>query len=214
LGDNLRGAKDYYNTVMKHMSLISEMKKNSKSLLYANIVLNNLNLDQVMHIINANKRIGWKSTIGLYHHLTETTNQDKELELFATIRLENLIKQLDGNPDILNLNSFIRGILPFLKNERYIPCPFISSPRLMTRTTIMENGDVHLCWGNPIGNLYKQSLEDIFNSQDYRNLLKDYSTCKGCWTTCYTQRYLLIHPQSLSEIINNLTKILKIRLNK
>ncbi len=212
LGDNLRGAEHFSDTVLNHMELIAQRRKRSKSLLYVNIVLNNLNLEQVPDLIASAKSLGWKSTIGLYHHLTETTREDDELSVKPGPRLDALLKFLDGNPDILNLNSFIRGIDPFLRQERHTPCPFVASPFWMTRTTIMENGDVHLCYGEPIGNIVTTPLEDIFSSPAYQQRLESYSSCTGCWTTCYTQRYLLIHPRSPRDFFSNIKKMTKLKL--
>jgi hypothetical protein len=71
----------------------------------------------------------------------------------------------------------------------------------------MENGDVHLCYGSPIGNLFETDLDHIFSDEKYHQRLQDYQSCHGCWTTCYTQRYLLIHPCSFRELIDNVKKV-------
>ena len=210
-GDILRGAKDFSTTVLSHMEMISKMRESSRSLLYCNIVLSHLNLDQVPELIATAKGIGWKATIGLYHHLTETTRTDDDLSVRPGERLNRLVAFLDNNPDILNLNAFIRGIEPFVSRGHTTPCPFVASRFLVSRTTIMENGDLHLCWGGPIGNLLTQTLRDIFSSETYRQRLAEYQTCRGCWTTCYTQRYLLIHPRSLREVLNNSRKIMRMQ---
>jgi MoaA/NifB/PqqE/SkfB family radical SAM enzyme len=75
----------------------------------------------------------------------------------------------------------------------------------------MENGDVHLCKGNPIGNVFNQSLKDIFSSYEYQRRLDEYSRCEGCWTTCYTQRYLLVRPKSVSQAVTNIKKLTNTR---
>jgi MoaA/NifB/PqqE/SkfB family radical SAM enzyme len=210
-GDHLRGVRDFSGTVLRHMEMISALRGTSRSLLYANIVLSDLNLDEVPELIAAAKRIGWKSTIGLYHHLTETTRDDDDLSVRPGERLSKLLAFLDGNPDILNLNAFVRGIDPFIRQGQTTPCPFVASRFLSTRTTIMENGDLHLCWGGPVGNLFTQSMQEIFASETYHQRLTEYETCRGCWTTCYTQRYLLIHPRSLMEGLNNARKIIRMQ---
>jgi len=76
---------------------------------------------------------------------------------------------------------------------------------------VMENGDVHLCWGGPIGNLLSQPLEEIFASDLYQERLLQYRQCRGCWTTCYTQRHLLLHPRSFDEFRDNLIKMVHLR---
>jgi len=189
------------------MKLLSQLRGNSKSLLYANIVLNNLNLDQVPELIKRARDLGWKTTIGLYHTLTTTTRTDEEMRLLPGKRLDNIIEFLDGNQDILNLNSFIRGIKPFIESHSNEICPFVDSKFLSTRTTIMENGDVHLCYGAPIGNIFQNNLKEIFNSEEYKQRLDSYRLCQGCWTTCYTQRYLLVHPRSIKELYENFKKV-------
>jgi len=75
----------------------------------------------------------------------------------------------------------------------------------------MENGDLHLCWGGAIGNLFTHSMAEIFSSELYRQRLEEYRTCRGCWTTCYTQRYLLVHPRSPGEALNNGCKIIRMQ---
>lgn len=207
LGDSLRGVKDHATTVMNHMKWLAAHRNGSSSLLYANIVLNNLNLDQVPDLIARIRDMGWKVTIGLYHTLTATTRKDDALQLRPGKRLEKVLKLLEGNPDILNLDAFIRGIGPFIEGRQRKICAFLDSQGLSTRTTIMENGDVHLCYGAPIGNICVSSLRQIFSGRQYRERLRQYRQCPGCWTTCYTQRYLLIHPRSWRDIKDHWNKL-------
>lgn len=207
LGDRLRGVPHYSDTVLRHMEWISTNRGNSKSLLYANIVINDLNLDQVPQLIRRANDIGWKTTIGLYHTLTESTRYDETLKLRSGRRLNVLLEHLRNNPEILNLNTYINGVSSYVNGNPIHFCAFVDAPVLATRTTIMEDGAVHLCYGGPIGNLFEQSLESIFNSQEYTDHLHNYRSCQGCWTTCYTQRYLLIHPKSLKEFFHNIKKI-------
>ena len=211
LGDNLRGVKDFASTVLGHMSWLSENRGTSRSLLYANIVLNNMNLEQVPELVKRANDIGWKTTIGMYHSLTSTTRTDDELRIRPGKKLEKILQFLDGNHEILNLNSYITGIKGFIEGVKPNFCAFVDAPALVTRTTIMENGDLHLCYGGPIGNLLEQNLHEIFSGQSYQERVSEYRTCEGCWTTCYTQRYLLIHPRSVRELYNNIMKVRGLR---
>jgi MoaA/NifB/PqqE/SkfB family radical SAM enzyme len=213
MGDEIRGVKNYSGIVSERMKAITEMRRQiqnngqKKSLLYANTVVSNKNIDQVPDIIAHVKKLGWKSTIGMYHTLTFSTRYDEEMVVQPGERLEKLMKFLTGNPDVMNLDSFLAGIVPYVENPNLNWCPFVESPYLSTRTTIMENGDVHLCKGNPIGNVFRQSLRDIFSSYEYQQRLQEYRQCSGCWTTCYTQRYLLVRPKSVGEAVGNLRKL-------
>jgi hypothetical protein len=196
------------------MKWLSEHRNGSKSLLYANIVLNDLNLDQVPDLIQRSRDLDWKVTIGLYHTLTATTRSDDELRLRPGNRLDKLLRLLEDNTDIMNLNSFIKGIEPFLAGKQRIICAFVDSPVLSTRVTIMENGDVHLCYGAPIGNIFDNQLDKIFSGESYHHRLQEYRGCRGCWTTCYAQRYLLVHPASFGELVDNLRKVRETRVVK
>ena len=213
LGDNLRGSTNFSETVLRHMAWLSKKRRSSgsSSLLYANIVLNNLNLDQVPELIRRAVDLGWKTTIGVYHNLTRTTRADDELRLRPGIRLDRTIDFLLGNPNILNLDVFIAGIPEFVKTGRSSVCAFVDAPVLATRTTVMEDGNVHLCFGPPIGNLFDGSMEDIFRSRTYRDRLETYKSCSGCWTTCYTQRLLLIRPDSIRMLRNHFSSLLSLR---
>jgi MoaA/NifB/PqqE/SkfB family radical SAM enzyme len=215
IGDELRGVKHFADVVSDRMRLITELRRRiqknvrRKSLLYANTVISDRNLDQVPDIVAHVKSLGWKSTIGMYHTLTFSTRYNDDMIVRPGPRLDNVIRFLDGNPDILNLDAFIRGIPPYVEDPNLNWCPFVKSPYLSTRTTIMENGDVHLCKGNPIGNVFRQSLKEIFSSYEYRKRIDEYKSCNGCWTTCYTQRYLLVRPKSIGEAVKNVRKLSK-----
>jgi len=214
VGDYLRGVKNFSDTVLNHMKWLTANRNGSKSLLYANIVLNNLNLDQVPELIQRARDMDWKITIGLYHTLTTTTRSDDELRLRPGGQFEKVLGFLESNPDIMNLNSFIKGIEPFIAGNQKKICAFVDSPVLATRVTIMENGDVHLCYGSPIGNIFAANLDEIFSSNRYQQRLQEYRNCRGCWTTCYTQRYLLVHPSSFKELVDNLQKVSRTRGGK
>lgn len=207
LGDHLRGAKDFSSTVLQHMEWLSKNRGNSKSLLYANIVMNDLNLQQVPELIRLATELGWKTTIGMYHSLTPTTRTDDTLQLKPGKHLDAVLNFLENNPEILNLNSYITGISNYVRCKRIDFCAFVDAPVLATRITVMEDGEVHLCWGKSIGNLFQNSLDEIFTSHEYKNRIQEYRSCNGCWTTCYTQRYLLVHPRSINEFIDNIKKV-------
>ncbi|MCB0832397.1 MAG: radical SAM protein [Bacteroidetes bacterium] len=213
IGDDLRGCKDYAETVTDRMKMITDMRRSiqkkskKRSLLYANTVISNKNIDQIPDILAHVKSLGWRSTIGLYHTLTFSTRYDDDMVIQPGERLDKLIKFLTGNPDIMNLESFVKGIAPYIENPKLGWCPFVESPYLSTRTTIMENGDVHLCKGNPIGNVFRESLKSIFDGYEYRQRLEEYKKCDGCWTTCYTQRYLMVRPKSVTEARANVAKL-------
>lgn len=212
-GAYLRGVKRHPEIVLSNMRKITDRKKelDSSSFTYVNCVLSAKNLFQVPDIIQASKDAGWEVTIGLYHSLLDTTKVDDEMKITDAEALHQTIDFLKGNPQILNLDSFIEEIPRILHNDFPDFCPFVDGKRTATRLTIMHNGEVHLCKGDAIGNLFEQDLEDIMASDQYRKTLEEYSTCDGCWSSCYTQKYLLFHPQNFSQIFAHSKKLLNLK---
>ena len=212
-GDYLRGVKDHADTVLGNMKKITALKKElgSSSFTYANCVLSAKNLEQVPDIIKASKDAGWEVTIGLYHSLLDTTKEDDEMKITDTETLQKTIDFLSDNPAILNLNSFIEGIPRIINNDFPDFCPFMDGKRTATRLTIMHNGEVHLCKGDAIGNLLEQDLDEIIKSKKYENLLVEYTSCEGCWSSCYTQKYLLFHPQNFKQMLEHGKKLLNLK---
>ena len=214
IGDNLRGVPHFSETVLGNMEIIARLKRqmHSRSLLYVNIVLNNLNMEHIPEIICRISERGWDASVGLYHTLTTSTKKDKELFPVPGSDLEPLISYLIRHPRVLTLDPFLQGIPVFLEGNGFKKyCPYLASPVLSTRLLIMENGDVHLCKGNPIGNMLKQDLREMFSGEAYSQRLEEYKRCAGCWTSCYIQRYLLLHPGSMSEIFSNIKKVYRAR---
>ncbi|UCE17899.1 MAG: radical SAM protein [Gemmatimonadota bacterium] len=214
VGDDLRGVPEFSRTVLKHMEVISEMRRDlrSHSLLYVNIVLNNLNMDQIPEMIHHIAAKGWDVTVGLYHTVTSSTKNDEALRPVLGQDLDRLIAYLIDHPRILTLKPFLQGIKVFLDGNGFKKhCPFLTSPLLATRLTIMETGDVHLCRGEPIGNILKHELREIFSDRAYTQRLSEYRRCSGCWTSCYIQRSLLLHPRTPKEFLSNMKKVLRAR---
>jgi MoaA/NifB/PqqE/SkfB family radical SAM enzyme len=211
LGDDLRGTPGFSKTVLKHMAWLSKNRGGSASLLYVNVVINNMNIGQVPEILTRAREMGWCTTVGLYHNLTATTRHDSELSLRPGPELDGLISFLEKDRELLNLPSWIAGIRPFIHGERTGSCAFTDAPVLATRSTIMEDGSIHLCYGEPIGNLLTEPLGSIFRGEAYKKRLIEYRGCRGCWTTCYTQRYLLVHPGNLRELGQNLKSVMRVK---
>ncbi len=213
LGDDLRGVADFSATVTDRMRRIARIRANSasRSLLYANIVINNRNLEQVPRLLKVIAECGWQATVGLYHTLTKTTRQDDELILRPGPSLSRVLRLISQSPIVLNLKSFVRGIEQAARGNYPRSCPYLDAPLLSTRTVIMEDGQVYLCRGEPIGNIFQQDLSEIFSGPAYRERLDEYRHCPGCWASCYAERYLLFHPPSFGDLMDTLLKVYHLR---
>lgn len=213
LGDNLRGVQDFSATVIDRMKRIARIRASSqsKSLLYTNIVINNRNLEQVPRLLETVAQCGWRATVGLYHTLTKTTREDNQLILRPGPALGPLLQLICRSPVILNLKSFVRGIQQAARGNYPRFCPYLDAPLLSTRTVIMEDGEVYLCRGETIGNIFRQDLMEIFSGEAYRRRLEEYRHCRGCWASCYAQRYLLFHPPSFEDLMDTVLKVYRVR---
>jgi MoaA/NifB/PqqE/SkfB family radical SAM enzyme len=213
LGDDLRGVSDFAATVTDRMRRIARLRArgSARSLLYANVVINNRNIHQVPRLLDLISDCGWLATVGLYHTLTETTRSDGELILRPSSHLEDTLASIMAHPAVLNLKSFVRGIRSAAAKRYPRFCPYLDAPVLSTRTVIMEDGEVYLCRGRSIGNLFRQNLEEIFTGQAYRQRLREYRSCSGCWASCYAERYLLFHPPHFEDLLDTVRKVHRLR---
>ena len=213
LGDDLRGVSDFAPTVTDRMRRIARLKAQSgaRSLLYANVVINNRNLHQVPQLLDRISECGWQATVGLYHTLTETTKTDEELILRPGPGLRETLGRIKAHPALLNLSAFVRGIESAAAGRYPRFCPYLDAPVLSTRTVVMEDGEVYLCRGGSIGNLFRQDLREIFSGPAYRQRLQEYRTCPGCWASCYAERYLLFHPPNVEDFLDTVRKVHRLR---
>jgi MoaA/NifB/PqqE/SkfB family radical SAM enzyme len=213
LGDDLRGVADFASTVTDRMRRIARLKArmSSRSLLYANVVINNRNLPQVPRLLDRIGECGWQASVGLYHTLTETTRTDEDLILRPGPRLEEVLDRIMAHPAVLNLNAFVRGIRSAAAGRYPRFCPYLDAPVLSTRTVIMEDGQVYLCRGGSIGNLFDEDLGTIFTGELYRQRLREYRRCPGCWASCYAERYLLFHPPNVEDFLDTVRKVYRLR---
>jgi len=199
LGDDLRGGEGVAERVLANMRALSEIKARcgSPSVLYANTVLNERNLEQVPEILDAVARCGWRSSIGSYHDLTLHTRRDGDLFLRPGPRLRDLVDELLRRPGITTHPTMLRGIPRFAAGEMPKLCAYLDAPVLATRLLVRENGDLYLCKGKAIGNLLREPLGAIFSTKAYRERLEEYRACPGCWNNCYTQKLLMVKPPSV-----------------
>jgi len=213
IGDDIRGVPDHSSVVLKNMEKIAQEKekRGSHSLLYVNCVLSEKNLKQVPKIIQTAQNIGWKTSIGLYQTMTPTTQYDDDMVIRDQESFLKVVEFLQSSPDILNLPTFIEGLPRVLSQDYPDSCPFIDGKRTATRLTIMENGDIYLCYGEKIGNILQDNLENILKGQEYHLRLAEYSQCQGCWSSCFTQKYLLLHPQNIKQLVRHAESLFNLR---
>ena len=90
---------------------------------------------------------------------------------------------IEDNEDMSEAYKLYLGLYSgWLDGTVRLPC---YSPR--SGVIIMPDGDVHLCQGKEVvlGNLYQQSLSEIWHSKRTRGIQEQYRWCNGCWMNCH-----------------------------
>jgi len=95
-------------------------------------------------------------------------------------------------------NRFIKYYNKWLDGEMKLNCYSIRS-----LLSILPDGDVSLCQGKNIilGNLYKTSLSDIWNSEETIKTQKKNKHCNGCFLSCQRPVDIAIDKSPLKWII-------------
>jgi MoaA/NifB/PqqE/SkfB family radical SAM enzyme len=194
--DYLRCGKTVSKTVIKHMKMITEMKRKSgsNSSLGVNTVLSNVNLHQVPKIIKFVNKMGWTLT---FQPACVTSNVGymgvDKIKLTPSKKLDWTIQyMLDHLDQIIASKGYVELIPKFVAGSCPSMCPYTNR---MTPYgfDVIYNGDVLLC-DKIIGNLYEQGLNEIFTSENLEKIKKKFLKCEGCLIYCLIERVLMTNP--------------------
>ncbi|MDP8240492.1 MAG: radical SAM protein [Candidatus Hatepunaea meridiana] len=212
VADRLRGGKNVAEKVMRNMELINKENKKRKNPIPTgvNVVISKLNLHQVPEILDYIESLGWSADVDIYRWASDNQREMDELKLTYSNELEKVLERVRKSPVVFTPRWLIDGFQAYLNEDFPKKCPYLDSPSLGSKFYIGHNGDVKVCIGDAVGNLFTQSLEQIFKSDVWRDRLNDFMNCPGCWNTCYTPSATVL---SLSSF-NDLIKILKIDRKK
>jgi MoaA/NifB/PqqE/SkfB family radical SAM enzyme len=188
VADKLRGARDVAKIVMRGMEeLDRQNRKRGKPILTAvNVVVNQQNLHQVPEIIEYIERLGWKVYIDVYRWSSTNHNEVEFLKIKDFEKLNEVFTIVKKSPVVLTPRWLINGFDRYLKDDFPKKCPYLDSPTFGSKFFVHPNGDVKVCIGEEIGNILKQSPEEIFTSEKWEKFIEDFKDCQGCWNACYT----------------------------
>jgi MoaA/NifB/PqqE/SkfB family radical SAM enzyme len=102
-----------------------------------------------------------------------------------TNRIPEIIKEFSENYDFLVLYNQWRG--GHVKMRCY---------SILDSTVVLPNGDVPICQnlGLMIGNVFNQSLDEIFNGAETQKLQKDYvHNCNQCWLNFHRKYDVILY---------------------
>lgn len=188
VADDIRQAQQVSNTVMKNIDKINERNKHLKQPIktFINIVISQKNLHQIKEIIEYVEKIGWNFNIDIYRFSSKSHRENESMKLAEYKQIKELIDHVKKSPNLKTPFWLYDGYEAYLKDDFKKICPYLNSPTFGSKFFIQPNGDVKVCIGDPIGNLYTQSPEDIFKSEKWKQKQSEFKACKGCWNSCYT----------------------------
>ncbi|MFC1562158.1 radical SAM/SPASM domain-containing protein [candidate division KSB1 bacterium] len=202
VADKLRGGKNVAETVMFGIDLINrENKKRKKPIRTSvNIVINQLNLVQIPEILEYIENIGWKANVDLYRWLSDNHNEVDKMKITDLVLLQDALDWIRSAPFVTTPRVIIDGYIDYLNGKQEKRCPYLEGSALGSKFFIEPNGEVNLCFGEPVGNLLRQKPVVIFRSEKWHNRLRELEKCEGCWNTCYTPAAITFHPKNMREL--------------
>ncbi len=205
IADKLRGAKNVSERVLKNIELVTELKKELKSdsTLNLNTVICDQNLDQIPEILNISEKYGWTHTLAPWNCFFYQDETNPGLQtLHYSEKLEKTISLAASKKNIACSREFLLSIPKFVKNETDKYCPYLTGIFKTYKIFVDPDGDVSLCSREPIGNIYKSTLEDILKTEDYKKDLDGYRKCRKCWMACFVEVLLAMPKFYQRRIVN------------
>lgn len=188
VADDIRQADNVSDTVMKNITKINERNKQLDKPIktFINVVISQKNLHQITNIIDYIESIGWNFYIDIYRFSSKSHRENDSMKLAEFNQIRQIIERIKKSPNLKTPYWLYDGYEAYLQDNFKKICPYLNSPTFGSKFFIQPNADVKVCIGEPIGNLYTQSPEDIFNSELWKKKKSEFKACKGCWNSCYT----------------------------
>lgn len=192
VAEKQRGVRKAAENVIENVKFVTQMGKelSSKSALIIHTVISDLNIDQLPEIFEFSQQYGWSQRVAttqcLYYHGVE--------KQFSTLhyndKLKDMIEVIKKAPNLKQSHEFIDGMLDYTKGSFKKYCPYITSGTRFMKVFLDPNGDISLCDREAIGNLNKEAFGRIVKGAAYKEKLRKYKACKGCWTPCFVEPML------------------------
>jgi MoaA/NifB/PqqE/SkfB family radical SAM enzyme len=177
LGLSLDGTPETYKKV-RGVDGYSKVEKVVQKLkdevsIYINFVASPWNTRKdLRHVSEFCKKYGVYLLVGYYQNVPyfDTTRPAGHLWEFNDL--------LTCPPLLTNPHPYFKLYHQWVSGNLNIPCFGV-----LLRPSIRTNGDVELCEGREsvLGNLYEQSLEEIWASKKTRDLQRQFFRCNACW---------------------------------
>lgn len=188
VADKLRGAKDVQATIERGMLKINELRKQGryKHKPTATVVVSALNLDQLPAIIKRLQELDWNLNADLYRWGSINHREQDILKLTDKAKVIEAIELIKKASNLKTPLWYYDGLLKLQAGNVKKQCPYLISPTFGSKFFVHENGELHTCMDESLGNLLKDELNDIFRSPAWMEMQHSFNNCDGCWNNCYT----------------------------
>jgi selenobiotic family peptide radical SAM maturase len=175
--DSIRG-KGYYRKVMEFLPVLRELGVYSMVML----TLTRDNMDQIIPLAEALRDACDSFTFNRLSLVGEGAN------LFLPDRnefrnfLEKYIEAAKGNP-VMRLKDNLINIMKHEKGQQpFGGCAGFGCGAAFNFITVLPDGEVHACrkFPSPIGNIFKQSLREVYDSERAHRYRSGPEECRGC----------------------------------
>lgn len=200
--DEIRGYRGLYNKSLRTLRTLAELRPKYGFYLGVNQTLTDKNWDQIVPLREAMAELGISIhyAIATDHYTLYRMNTVKENEKpdmrsvsmsdFTPEQLQYIFDQLDRRDGIKDIPEWVvqRYYLHGLKNRllRNVEFPKPECIELHNHMRLMPNGDVMTCvyYPNVVGNLRKQTLEQVWWGEAIAPQRRIVKSCPGCWAGC------------------------------
>ncbi|MCD4829894.1 MAG: radical SAM protein [Candidatus Cloacimonetes bacterium] len=206
LADELRGVPDVAETVMRNMHKLDKANRQRRRPVQVgvNVALNRRNLSQLPDIIAFVEELGWKINIDIYRWASERHSEVDQLKLEPNDELRAAIELALRSPSVLTPDWLLKGFITYLEGNAPKRCPYLDLPSFGSKFFINPDGEVEVCIGGSIGNILRNTPEELFTSAAWWQRLREFKKCPGCWNTCYTLTSGLFYEKRPEDILKML----------
>ena len=175
--DEIRGAGNYRRT-MDFLRMLTELGVPNMVML----TLTRHNPDQVIPLAEELEGI----TGGLTFNRLALFGEGANLELPSTeeyrLFLERYASALEDHPVLSLKDSLLNSIFERENSGLFGGCAGYGCGAAFNFVSILSDGEVHACrkFPSPIGNIFNQSLEDVYVSEAASRYRRGSSACAGC----------------------------------
>ncbi len=200
--DEIRGYRGLYDKAMRTLRGLVELRGQYGFYVGVNQTITDRNVDHIEPLRDEMAKLGVSVhyAIATDHYTLYRLNTPKENDKpnmksvsmtdFSPEQLQYIFEQLDARDGMNDIPEWMvqRYYLHGLKNRlmRGVESPKPQCIELHNHMRLMPNGDIMTCVYYPtvVGNLRKQSLEEVWFGEKIKPQRRVVRNCPGCWAGC------------------------------